>query len=106
MGNHLRQGITATAYHMHSIYRAFKAIAEVSQASGQTKAPEFYMEVAQAWRTRAYLLAREISKQRVTDENLQTTHPFSLMEGVSGQICFLSDLLRNENELRFPGVEV
>ena len=33
-------------------------------------------------------------------------HPFSLMEGLAGDICFLSDLLRDENDVRFPGYEV
>ena len=33
-------------------------------------------------------------------------HPFSLMEGLSGDICFLSDLLRDESEARFPAYEI
>ena len=31
-------------------------------------------------------------------------HPYSLMEGISGEICFISDLLRDE--VTFPGYEV
>ena len=33
-------------------------------------------------------------------------HPFSLMEGIAGEVCFLSDLLHNPYEARFPGYEV
>jgi len=33
-------------------------------------------------------------------------HPFSLMEGVGGDMCFLCDLLGDENQARFPGYEV
>jgi hypothetical protein len=33
-------------------------------------------------------------------------HPFSLMEGISGDICFLCDLLGNEFDARFPGYEI
>ena len=33
-------------------------------------------------------------------------YPWSLMEGLSGEICLLSDLLANENNMRFPGYEI
>ena len=33
-------------------------------------------------------------------------HPFSLMEGISGDICFMSDLLKDEVEMQFPGFEI
>jgi hypothetical protein len=35
-----------------------------------------------------------------------TWYPFSLMEGISGQIAFVSDLLRDEDDTRFPGFEI
>jgi hypothetical protein len=33
-------------------------------------------------------------------------YPLRMMEGVTGDICFLSDLLRNEEDMRFPGYEI
>jgi len=33
-------------------------------------------------------------------------HPFSLMEGICGDLCFLCDILGNEFDARFPGYEV
>ena len=33
-------------------------------------------------------------------------YPLRMMEGVTGDICFLSDLLRNEDDVRFPGYEI
>jgi hypothetical protein len=48
--------------------------------------------------------------QSYTDsERLKTgmpDHPFSLMEGVSGEIAFLSDLLSGDEYVRFPGYEI
>ena len=32
-------------------------------------------------------------------------YPLSLMEGISGQICFLSDLLRDK-DVKIPGYEI
>jgi hypothetical protein len=28
------------------------------------------------------------------------------MEGISGEICFMSDIMRNESEIIFPGYEL
>ena len=33
-------------------------------------------------------------------------HPFGLMEGMTGDICFLSDLLHDEDNMRMPGFEI
>ena len=33
-------------------------------------------------------------------------YPYSLMEGISGDICFLSDLLRDDDDTRFPAFEI
>ena len=32
--------------------------------------------------------------------------PFSLFEGLSGEVYFLSDLLTNEDAVRFPAYEI
>jgi hypothetical protein len=33
-------------------------------------------------------------------------HPFSLMEGYSGEIYLISDLLNDETQVAFPGFEI
>ena len=48
------------------------------------------------------MCAQELLKEKETFES----HPFSLAEGLSGEVCFLSDLLRDEGEVRLPGFEV
>ena len=45
-------------------------------------------------------------KDGVTKVKGVPDHPFGLMEGLSGEICFLSDILRDENDVRFPGFEI
>ena len=33
-------------------------------------------------------------------------YPFSLIEGISGEISFLSDLYNQEEAVKFPGFEI
>jgi hypothetical protein len=74
------------------------------------------------WRTRSFLFAQALVDDELREEYLPKNetsenmnkykqdavpeHPFSLMEGVSGEICLLSDLLGNEDNARFPGFEI
>jgi hypothetical protein len=50
------------------------------------------------------MLARALSdgsRQRETPE-----YPFGLIEGISGEISFLSDLFNQEEAVKFPGLEI
>ena len=73
--------------------------------------------IAIKFRTRAYLFAQALFDPKLQlktfnfDDGTRLRkgvpdHPFSLMEGYSGVVCFLSDLLRNEAEMRLPGFEI
>ena len=44
--------------------------------------------------------------QRVGYHPPPLSYPYSLMEGISGEICFLSDLLWDMTLVRFPGYEI
>ena len=74
------------------------------------------------WRTRAFLFAQALVDEELREEylpkneteetmarykeNAEPEYPFSLMDGVCGEISLLSDLLGNEDEARFPGFEI
>ena len=69
------------------------------------------------WRNRSFLFARALSDGPIMKQVREhehgyrkatgvADHPYSLMEGISGDICFLSDMLRDENEVRLPGFEI
>ena len=69
------------------------------------------------WRAMTYTFAKAMFDKQIQEqcENYDcdqrknvgvADHPFSLMEGVAGDLCFLSDLIGNEYDTRFPGYEV
>lgn len=107
----LCHGLAGKAYAMHALYRAFNVEARTSKAlsthEGNRDAAEhkkevnLYKKVAHLWRTRAFLLASQIK-----EKHLGVTEEFSLVEGVSGSICLLADLLTSESTVRFPGYEI
>lgn len=63
------------------------------------KQKEFKKE-ALIWRTRAFIFAKTLV------DSDQTKEVLGLFEGAAGEICLLSDLLGDENEVRFPGFEI
>ncbi len=68
-----------------------------------------FATIAIKYRTRAYIFAKALFDAKIQREALRKgvpDYPFSLMEGCSGVVCFLSDLLGNENEVRLPGFEI
>jgi hypothetical protein len=68
-----------------------------------------YKGMAVKWKSRAFLFAKALIDNKIqgTLEKGKSDHPFSLMEGLSGQISFLSDLLTDEDQVvRFPGYEL
>ena len=103
-GNGLSNGISGNGYMLHSLSRVL------------SKIPGMEHE-ALKWRLRTYAFAQSLCDPQIQEYISQyddgvrlkkgtPDEPFSLMDGISGPICFLSDLLRDENDLRFPGYEV
>ena len=82
-------------------------------------------ETAMLWRARAFMFASAMFEPQVQLHCDQCViqdrheagpkyrikkgvpdHPYSLSDGISAQIAFISELLNNEKELRFPGYEI
>jgi hypothetical protein len=107
-GANLSHGIAGNAYMLHCLSRAFQFFI--------SKDP-LYKDKANLWRFRSYMFAKAlcdtkiVKYERSCECGLKITkglpdYPFSLMDGLAGEICLLSDLLRDEDEVRFPGLEV
>jgi hypothetical protein len=76
-----------------------------------------FLELALTWRTRAFMFAYAICDGKVHDKTKKykaatrlergcPDHPFGLMEGMPGDICFISDMLHDEDSIRLPGFEI
>ena len=75
-----------------------------------------YKESSILWRTRVFMFAKAMCDPKIkaqqNDYNVdpQSTglpfYKYSLMEGITGQIYFLSELLRDDENLKFPGFEI
>ena len=118
-GNGLCHGITGNGYMLHCLYRTFRRLSQITLKDDTEDREETkrLAQIAEKFRLRAFSFAlastdRKIQRQCQEYEDPQRLnkgicdHPFSLMEGLAGDICFLSDLLRDENDVRFPGYEV
>ena len=66
---------------------------------------------AEKWRNRVFLLAKALFDPLI-QAKFQPAYggrqyfPYSLMEGIAGDISFLSDILKDETSARFPGYEI
>ena len=54
------------------------------------------------------MFAFALSDSKIQNKQIQepTNHPYSLMEGLAGEVLFLSQILNDEEEARFPGFEI
>jgi hypothetical protein len=108
----LSHGIAGNACLMHTMYRTFKQLEQVAITPKNT---ELYKRLASQWRTRTYCFVQALcdkvprkqpKKFKSEEKDKSVSHPFGLMEGIAGEICILSDFLRDENLIRFPGYEI
>ena len=76
-----------------------------------------FKRIAGLWRTRVYMFAHALFDPEVQNRvkyfhdgfrKVKGTpdYPYSLMEGVAGEVYFLSELLTEDDDMRFPGYEV
>ena len=97
MGNGISQGITGNGYALHCLFRKF-----------QSKAKSCYL--AEKWKSKAFIFARAICHAEFQEKCQQyhdgmrlrkgmPNYPFSLIEGVAGDVCFLSDILRDDMDV-------
>ena len=97
-GSGLSQGIAGNGYLMHNIYRAYTMHAAL-EINDDKK--EKFSKMAEKWRTRVFLFANAIN-----DDKKESLNPYSLLDWISGEIAFLTDLCSYENAVRFPGFEL
>lgn len=111
--NGLSCGLAGNGYLLHCLYRTFDRLAQQAESADQK---HLFHKAAQTWRTRSIAYAVALTNPLIQKEATRavkhpqkrhnyTEHPFSLMEGLSGNICFLCDLLRDE-DVAFPGYEL
>jgi hypothetical protein len=65
------------------------------------------------WRTRAFRFAQAVSdkmikrkEEALCSQDKETEFPFSLQDGMAGEVCLLVDLLNDEKDVRQPGYEI
>jgi hypothetical protein len=92
---------------LHSLSRSTK---ELSTKAGEQLSfkRDMMHDISQKYRTRAFMFADALTDKQVQGlcTKRKRKQPFGLMDGSAGDICFLSDLLRDENEVRMPGYEI
>jgi hypothetical protein len=106
LGNGLCHGISGNGYFIHCLYRTYKRLADQEKCEWKANVLK---EIAKTWELRTFIYAKAIfdpKTQNQMPDKFKPVYPFSLMEGISGVISFLSDLLQNEDEVRFPGYEI
>ena len=113
--NSLCHGISGNGYALHNCYMMFKWLSDNSLDAGDQR---HYSEKAHKWHTRTWKFAAALYDDKVqveprfNDEGRKHTqkrpdYPYSLMEGVTGEICFLSDMLLDEDDkVKFPCFEI
>ena len=111
-GNSLVCGIPAHGYFFHSIHRTFLRLSKSEKADEKK-----YFKLSQTYRNRAFMFGFALIDPEVQDEiaiwkeetkieRNELEHPYGLMDGISGGIAFISDLLRNEASAKTPGYEI
>lgn len=104
---------------MHALYRAYE---KRSREQNEKELEMFYTNQAEMWKTRVFMFAKTLCDEVVHEkqffhelgEELQVKtaedglpeYPYSLMEGLAGEIYFLCDILSPDLEVRFPGFEI
>jgi hypothetical protein len=107
---------------LHNLYRELKRCAtnfdSFTESSNSPEIQKDYYELtATVVKNRTYMFAKALFDFRVQkqcrefdDKNrLWSGMPdsiYSLMEGLTGTLAFESDLLRDEDDVRFPGFEI
>ncbi len=113
-GQGLWDGIAGNGYILHSIFRCFDHFSRTDE--DKVKAEKFG-KIAKIWETRAFLFAKALNDPQIIDKISEfddgtkvrkgiPNYPFSLMEGLSGPITLISDLLLNKRAVLFPGLEI
>jgi len=95
-GNGLCHGITGSSYVLHSLYRATRDPKWLQRC--------YRMTLALAEEDIQSLFRHHKDRSRLVRGCCDT--PFSLMEGMGGDLALLCDLLSTDSEVRFPGYEL
>jgi hypothetical protein len=113
----LCHGIAGNGYVLHSLYRLFKWLSSESILNTEVS---MFKTISIQWRIRAFMFAKTLCDPYIRTQSEQylekkgvkrlTTgkpdHPFSLMEGIAGEVCFLADMVTGEDWMRLPGYEI
>ena len=114
-GNGLCHGIAGNAYMLHTLHRVFIRFYKESKDDEEQ---QNLMLRSIYWRDRCLEFVKAMYDEKIQEACSEHNnfgarmtqgvpdYPWSLMEGLSGEICLLSDLLTNENKVRFPGFEI
>jgi hypothetical protein len=88
---------------LYSLSRMYEFLSSEEKSNATRKA--YLYGAMRKWRTRAFMFATALDDPKVQEKQINyedaprihhgiPDHPYGLMEGISGEICFLSDLLR------------
>jgi hypothetical protein len=106
--NGLMEGTAGNGYMLHCLYRTLaKKASETSfrdfDAQGSVLLQKSYL-----WRARCFKLTESLIDPDIQEEVVSVPdYPFGLMDGLSGAICLLSDILSEKDDnVRLPGYEI
>ena len=113
----LCHGIAGNGYAVHSLYRLFKWLSDESVLNSDVS---MFKTISIQWRIRAFMFAKTLcdpyirkqSEQYIISKKIERLtegkpdHPYSLMEGIAGEVCFLADMITGEDSMRLPGFEI
>ena len=107
---------------MHGLYKMFlEAVDNIPKEEEKKTAQEF----SNLWRARAYLFGLAMADPKIKEPKLTEEvpsnpksevelkyyqyknvmdYPFDILDGLAGDICFLSDFIRDEREMSLPGL--
>ena len=113
-GNKLLDGIPGNSYLLHNLFRTFNKLSKTQNIDKDLKRQ--FARNALKWRSRAFIFALSLCDERINNliKNYNISrkylelnlHPYSLMEGHSGEVYLISDLLLDESQVAFPGFEI
>jgi hypothetical protein len=88
------------------MFRTYNILSKKAKLNKDKYNALVFGKLAIKWRTRAFIFAKALSEKSNQEERTSTYFPYSLMQGCAGVICLFSDLLTDENQVRFPCFEI
>jgi hypothetical protein len=111
-GNGLTKGIAGNAYGIYTLFKYYDIRRRMEEKRNMGKVL-YLRQVSAPWNTRALLFGQALCDYNIlhTQEEWQKKHgktdyPFSLMEGLAGEVTYLSDVLINMWDSCIPSFEV